>query len=347
MAIDLDATFETEDDTANAFLKLLDAETPSESDEKRKPASEETPEEDEEDEAPNDDEAEGETEDAEEEPSEDDEGNEDETEEKPAQKKYADDDDTYVKVKVNDEEHEVPVKDLKRLWGQEASLTKKSQEVAAQSKKADEAQARSVAALDVLVKRAAEAANPYRQINWAGLMKDPNVSADEVAALQEAAKAAFDNETFLTGQLDNFMQAVVAQQRDAAAKQAADCIKALTDDKSPTYIKGWNQTLYNDIRQFAVTQGVSKDLVNALNDPGAFKILHMAMQFNAGSKKVVTTKPVNKSPKKIVKSSTASTTPTKGTTKAVARKEALAKQKRAGGNMESTANAFAALFGDD
>src|SRR5574337_877989 len=43
-------------------------------------------------------------------------------------------DDVIVKIKVGDKEHEVPVKDLKRLYGQEASLTRKSQEVAAQRK---------------------------------------------------------------------------------------------------------------------------------------------------------------------------------------------------------------------
>jgi hypothetical protein len=66
-------------------------------------------------------------EDAEEEGQEDDKS---EDEDKPS-KKYADDnDDTYVKVKVGDKEEEVKVNDLKRLYGQEASLTRKSQEVA-------------------------------------------------------------------------------------------------------------------------------------------------------------------------------------------------------------------------
>src|SRR5262249_30177638 len=138
-------------------------------------------------------------------PSEGDESDEGETEETKAEKKYADDEGTYVKVKVGEEEHEVAVKDLKRLFGQEASLTKKSQQVAEQTKAAELSQAKSLAALDVMVKRAQEAANPYRNIQWAALMKDPNIAGEDVQALQEAAKAAFENETFLTGQLDGFM----------------------------------------------------------------------------------------------------------------------------------------------
>jgi hypothetical protein len=337
MPIDTDGTFETEDETTNAFLKLFDAEEPSK---KREEGETEAKAEDTEEE-PTADEEVTETEDAEE-PSEDSE--EDEGEADPKSKKYADDEGTYVKVKVGEEEHEVAVKDLKRLFGQEASLTKKSQEVAERTKAAEYAQAKSLAALDVMVKRAQETANPYRNVNWAALMKDPNISAEDVGALQEAAKAAFENETFLTGQLDGFMHEVQAQQAAAQQQAAKACIQALTDDKSPTYIKGWDQKLYDDMRSFAVSMGANQQMVNGLVDPAAFKLIHMAMQFHKGAQKVVTQK-VNKAPKKIVKASTTSAPPSKDTSKAIDRNKAVAKQKKAGGNMQSTQDAFLALLG--
>ena len=196
MAIDTDATFETEDDTANAFLKLMGAEELPE-DERKEGETEADKAEDKEAKTEAE-ETDSETEDAET-SSEDAEETEGEAEEETKAKKYADDEGTYVKVKVGEEEHEVAVKDLKRLFGQEATLTKKSMEVAERTKAAEAAQAKSLAALDVMVKRAQEAANPYRNVNWAALMKDPNISAEDVGALQEAAKSAFENETFLTG----------------------------------------------------------------------------------------------------------------------------------------------------
>src|SRR5271166_5311278 len=117
---------DSESAVADAFLdRLKDAEKPSEGDEGEETEETEEVAEETED-TPSEDEAEAD-EDAQDEPSEE---AEEETEEKPKSKKYADDSDTYVKVKVGEEEHEVAVKDLKRLWGQEASLTKKSQEVA-------------------------------------------------------------------------------------------------------------------------------------------------------------------------------------------------------------------------
>lgn len=346
MAIDHDATFETEHDTADAFLKLWDAETPSDDDDKEGETETEAKAEVEDTEAENEaDENDGETKDAEE-PSEDAEETEGETEEtKATEKKYADDEGTYVKVKVGEEEHEVAVKDLKRLFGQEASLTKKSQEVAERTKAAEQAQAKSLAALDVMVKRAQETANPYRNVNWAALMKDPTISAEDVGALQEAARAAFENESFLTSQLDGFMQEIQTQQATTQREAAANCIKALTDDKSPTYIKGWDQNLYNDMRSFAVSMGASQQMVDGLTDPSAFKLIHMAMQFHKGTQKVVTQK-VNKAPKKIVKSSTPATQPNQDTTRLVGRKQAVAKMQKDGGSMKSAEAAFLAMFSD-
>lgn len=338
----MDVTYETEEDTANAFLKLWDAEEPSKKEDKEGETETDKVEDTEDETVANEDE--GTTEDADE-PSEDADEDEGEAEETKA-KKYADDEGTYVKVKVGEEEHEVAVKDLKRLFGQEASLTKKSQEVAERTKAAEYAQAKSLAALDVMVKRAQEASNPYRNVNWAALMKDPNIAAEDVGALQEAARAAFENEAFLTNQLDAFMQEVQGQQAAAQAQAAQTCIKALTDEKSPTYIKGWDQKLYNDMRSFAVEMGANAQMVNSLVDPAAFKLIHMAMQFHKGAQKVVTQK-VNKAPKKIVKASTTSAPPSKDTSKAIDRNKAVAKMKKDGGSMQSTTNAFLAMLGGD
>lgn len=341
----MDVTLETEDDAANAFLKLMDAEEPSGNEDKEgeTEANKKKAEDTEADTETDDDD--GETEDGES-SSEDTEESDSEAEETQAEKKkYADDEGTYVKVKVGEEEHEVAVKDLKRLFGQEASLTKKSQEVAERTKAAEAAQAKSLAALDVMVKRAQETANPYRNVNWASLMKDPSVSAEDVGALQEAARAAFENEQFLTGQLDSFMQEVQQQQAVAQRDAAANCIKALSDEQSPTYIKGWDQKLYNDMRSFAVSMGANQQMVDGLTDPSAFKLIHMAMQFHKGTQKVVTQK-VNKAPKKIVKASTSSSPPTQETSKLVGRKQAVANMKKDGGSMQSAEDAFLAMFSD-
>ena len=100
------------------------------------------------------------------------------------------------------------------------------------------------------------------------------------------------------------------------------------------------------MRTFAVGMGANRDMVNALVDPAAFKLIHMAMQYHKGAQKVVTQK-VNKAPKKIVKASTTSAPPSKDTSKVIDRSKAVAKMKKSGGNMQSTEDAFLALLGGD
>jgi hypothetical protein len=238
----------------------------------------------------------------------DDEGSEETEETEEKAKKFVDlDDNTFVKIKVGDEELEVPLKDLTRVHGQEAALTRKSQEVADARKKADGEIAKSVATLDVMLKRAMERAAPFQQLDFLALTKDPNITAEDLSALRTQAQVAFDDVRFLEAELGNFMGHIQAQQKEERAKEAKACIAALstpgTDDKpNPHFIQGWNQKVYDDIRSFAVETGLNSDVVNALVDPAAFKLIHMAMQFKKGSSKVQT-KVVNKTPKKIVKTS--------------------------------------------
>lgn len=336
---------ESDLDVVNAFLA-----NPEEDEDapKRKPSEKADKDEDQSKDEANEDEAEAEDE-SDESPDEDSEGDESEDNEdedtKTKEKKFADDsDETYVKVKVGDEEHEVPVKDLKRLWGQEASLTRNSQEVAAQRKTVEADQAKNIAAYDVMLKRASERADQYRALPWTQLMKDPNVPADQLQALQAEAQKALEDETFLKSELDGFMTKVSETQKAERVKSAQSCIKALTTPESPTFIKGWNEAMYNDIRAFGSEMGLDKEMVNNLTDPGAFKIIHMAMQFKKGATKVVTTK-VNKTPTKIVKNST-SAPAARGTKQVVTAKAAIAKAKQSG-SLEHAANAFEALMGDD
>ncbi|MFI4971141.1 MAG: hypothetical protein ACHP7H_00560 [Hyphomicrobiales bacterium] len=276
--------------------------------------------------------------------SEEGEGNKDD-EDKAKAKKFADDsDETYVKIKVGDEEHEVPVKDLKRLWGQEAALTRNSQEVSDARKVIDAERAKNIAAYDVILKQVSERANEYRALPWTQLMKDPNVPADQLQALQAEATKAFEQEQFIRNELDGFMTKVTEEQKAERAKAAQSCIKALTTSESPHHIKGWNEAVYNDLRAFGSEMGLAKEMVNSLTDPGAFKVLHMAMQFKRGLTKVKTVK-VNKTPTKIVKNSAAAPA-ARSSSKTVTAKTAVQKAVKSG-SQDDAIKAFLALDGDD
>jgi hypothetical protein len=312
---------------------------------KRKPSKKPAEEEDDTEQANDDDEdAEDNSDESPEEDESDDEDGEDDKD--AAKKKFADDDDeTYVKVKEGDTEHEVKVSDLKRLWGQEAALTRKSQEVATERKAIETKRAENIAAYDVLLKRATERADQYRALPWTQLMKDQNVPADQLQALQAEASKALEEETFLKSELGNFMQKVQTEQAEARRSAAQECLKEIKNPESPAFIKGWNDALYNDIRAFGNEMGIPSETLNEITDAGAVKILHMAMQFHRGAKKVVVTKKVNKTPAKIVKNS-ASSPAQRGPQSQVTVKAAVNKVKRTG-SLEDAANAFEAMMGDD
>lgn len=261
-------------------------------------------------------------------------------------KKYVEDVEHYVKIKENGEELEVPVKDLARLYGQEAALTRKSQEVADHRKAVDAQAAQYAAGLDVLVKRASTKADEFRKINFLALTKDPSVSAEDLSVLQTEAQRVFDEERFLKGELGNFMSEVTKKQAAERQAQAVETVKTLgtpgtAEKPNPLHIEGWSEKTYDDIRTFAVTEGLDQGVVANLVDAPAIKLLHMAMLYKRGATKVATTTKTDKSPKKIVKSNTAPVA--RRSDKAVSADKAM-KIHKDKGNLESTQNAFLAKW---
>jgi hypothetical protein len=276
----------------------------------------------------------------------DDEGEQEETDKEPSKpetKKYVEDDESFVKVKVGDEELEVAVKDLKRLHGQEASLTRKGQEVAEQRKAVDAQAQQYAAGLDALMQRATAKADEFRKVNFLALTKDPNITAEQIAIIQDEARKAFEEEHFLKGELQNFVSAVQKQQGEVRSKQAQESIKALSTKDSPHYIEGWGTQVYNDIRSFAKTEGLAPDIVDSLIDAPAIKLLHMAMMYKQGAAKVAT-KVVNKTPKKIVKTSNS---PAATSPRDAKKMKAVSRLRGSKDDMGAATDAFMATFGED
>ena len=300
-------------------------------------ASDESPEETEETE-------ESDTEDTEETESDDTDTEDDEEEEAPPKdtkgKKptVIESDDAVVKLKVDGQVVEASIKDLKRLYGQEASLTRKSQEAAQIKQRAEESGQKYVAGLENLLNRAREQATPYANINFLALTKDPNVSSEELSALSDAANKAFENVRYLESELDGVVKKATEERQQQLMVAAREAIKVLSDPK--TGIPGWNEQLYNDIRRFAVAEGMNEQVVNEMVDPTAFKILHMAMQYQKGKQAVTKTKKVDKTPKKIIKG-----TPEETIKKSkVEPKKSAMKRLYDTGNLEDAADAFLARW---
>ena len=220
-------------------------------------------------------------EDPEEEESEDTEDDQEESEEQDEDSEEAEvvafDDDTLVEISVDGESKQASIKDLKRLYGQEASLTRKSQETASQRKMADEQLQKADASLQAMISRAQERFKPYSEVDM--LVASKNMSAEDFTQLRAEAKQAEDDLKFLTEEADGFYGYVKQQQSQAMQDQAKECVKVLQRE-----IPDWNNSMYNDIRQYAITNGLPEEAVNQYVDPNVIMLLNKARMFDQTTK---------------------------------------------------------------
>jgi hypothetical protein len=262
-------------------------------------------------------------------------------------------DDFKVKVPVNGVEQEFTIGSLKRLAGQEASLTQKSQEVATKRKELDTSAATQVAALKVLIERAQKRFEPYSKMDILALSRDPSISNEELTALRDAGTAAQQDVHFLTQELGAFTKALQDQRSKELREQAIETVKVLSEGEKA--IPGFSDKMYGEMMQYASSQGVSNDAISELVDPISLSILHKAMLYDRGAAKVKqesdpktkTNKKV-KAPKKIVKSITNTDEGKKKLKggKGDKEQEALKRLQRSGSD-EDAAAAFAARFARD
>lgn len=324
----------TEDDAAAAFLSKWSEEDPekaSEAPEEDEPSEPDDQEEDTEAEEPVEPEEE-----SEEDHQEDDEesAEEDDEEDKDAEPKKVLDDEALVKIKVGDEELDVSVKDLKRLYGQEAALTRKSQEVAAKRKEAEAAAMKASATLDKMYQKAAAKWEPYSKIDY--LVAQKQLDTEAFAALRAEAQAAYDDFRFISEEADAFVKQTQAQQQQSLQEAAKEAVKELQ-----SAIPDWSPKLYDQIREYAINTGMDAEVVNNLVDPVAIQLIHKARLFDE-SKKIVTKKKVVQQ-KTVLK-------PTVTTSGKDVRSDGPAKQRaklQATGSVDDAANLFLSRWAND
>ncbi|SAK95914.1 hypothetical protein AWB76_07217 [Caballeronia temeraria] len=322
-----------EGDAANEFLSRWSDEDPSLkasedpededlADEEDEPVEQEEaesePEEDEEETEDPQDEAEESEEDAEE--------GEDVEETKPKKGKELEDD-AIVKVRFEDEDHEVSVKDLKRLFGQEKALTQKSQQVAAQRKAVEEANQKAAAQLDRLHQKAMARWEPYSKIDM--LVASKQLDADTFAALRKEAQEAYDEVRFITQEVEGFVQNANAQRQQQMKETAAQSVKTLQEK-----IPGWDSKTYDSVRSYAVSLGMPEHVVNSVVDHFALEMMYKAMKFDQA--KTVVTKKVNKTPAKVLKPTKVVTTTSNKVDKSAKAKQRLQRS----GSTEDAADVF-------
>ena len=296
--------------------------------------------EDEEDYEDVEDEADPEEDDVEEDEDEDDEEEDDEPEQSVVS------DDSVVEITVKGETKKVSVKDLKRLYGQEASLTQKSQDLASQRKVAEVEFQRTQLAYQKMLERAEARLAPYKDMDM--LLAAQQMDAETFAQLRQDARQAEDDVKFLREESNALLRELQGNQQQAIQRAAQDCIRVLEEN-----LPDWGNDLYNDIRAYAVNSGLPQEQVDQYTDPAVIMLINKARLYDeskksAQSKKAkakVTKSKANKTQVLSSKKSPAS----KSTLKAKRAQEAQAKLRtnpRYGGDLDDIAEALMARWED-
>tara|TARA_B100000035_G_C21017844_1_gene562764 strand:- start:111 stop:1175 length:1065 start_codon:yes stop_codon:yes gene_type:complete len=182
-------------------------------------------------------------------------------------------DDTMVEIQVDGEVKQASLKDLKRLHGQEASLTRKSQEVAAKRKEAEDALGKAHISYQKLLERAEARMKPYNEVDM--LVASRQMSAEDFAAFRRESQEAEKDLKFLQEEADAFYKDAQAQQQKQVQEAATECIRVLKND-----LPDWGDELYNSIRSYAVSQGLPQEQVDQYVDPQVIKILNKARLYD-------------------------------------------------------------------
>jgi hypothetical protein len=191
-------------------------------------------------------------------------------------------DESLIEITVDGDTKQASLKDLKRLYGQEASLTRKSQEVATKRKEADDALNRADVSYRKLLERAEARNKPYSEIDM--LVASRQMSVEDFASLRREAKEAGDDLSFLKEESQQFYSEARKNHEAQQAASAKECLTTLQDK-----IPDWSNDLYNDIRQYAVSVGLPQEQVDQYVDPSVIILLNKARMYDQ-TKATATTK---------------------------------------------------------
>ncbi len=182
-------------------------------------------------------------------------------------------DETLVEIPVDGDVKQASIKELKRLYGQEASLTRKSQETAAKRKEADEALQRADLSYQKLIERAQARFKPYAEVDM--LVASRQMDATEFAKLRQEASEAEQDLKFLTEEAGAFYKQAQTDYSKQHQTAAQECVKVLQNE-----LPDWGNDLYNDIRQYAVSVGLPSEQVDQYVDPQVIMVLNKARLYD-------------------------------------------------------------------
>jgi hypothetical protein len=261
--------------------------------------------------------ADGDEPDAKEPEDEDEDGDDDDDETAPV----AITDETEISVEIDGEAQAFTVAQLKDFAAGQGVFAKKDE---ALTQTADQTAVVLQTAIDIV----SEDLKPYENVDWMQLQA--KLTPAEFSWHRENAKRAHERFSKLVGSATNFEETLGARKATVSAVEVQQSIQVLQRD-----IDGWNDELYGEIMDYAVSAGLPEADVLQLTNPTVIKLLNNARLYAKGSK--VAAQKIKEVPAKVLKSGNRDTS---GTGSAALRKA----QKRVKDGTASEQDALQALM---
>jgi hypothetical protein len=219
----------------------------------------------------------------------DDDGDEDEAdeeEEAPAPAAAAVADDAVVSVVVDGVEQQLTVGSLKRLAGQEASLTRKSQE-------AEVVGQRAAATIQGALEIVLEDLTGYDGVDW--VLEGSRMDPEEFEWHRQQFQGLVARRDKLVSGAQNLEHTMTQRQQQRLQEEAVAAVQTLSDPQ--TGIQGWSEELYSDILDFAIEAGLPEEDVTKITNASVIKIINDARLYRKGQKAAA--QKVNLTPKRV------------------------------------------------
>lgn len=259
-------------------------------------------------------------------------------------------DDTLIEVKVNGQVDQVPIKDLRRLAGQEKALTRKSMAVAAQAEKAKAQEQFAETRLNKAKEKAETRYKQYEQIDFVALAQSGNYSSEDIERYREAAKEAKAELDYFNEELETFYKETQEARQKDLVEQGKQALEQFEDPASLFYIEDFRDR-YNDLASHAQSLGITPDKLNTTPDPWFWKLLDDSLRRGTAKKTLTTATNKEAKAKRIKKPSSSKTVlksrkskrqEQRGLSADRRKEEAMAKLRKSGSKGDALA-AFAAL----
>lgn len=184
----------------------------------------------------------------------------------------------------------VSIEEVKLGYLRQADYTRKTQAVAEQRKYAEEERQYYASTLNTILSTVGADLQRFEGVDWERAAAENPEQYQQAKAAREHAFSLFNG---IKAQTEEFVTRAKQAQQAALQAQAKESIAILK-----TTIPGWNNDLYGQIGEFAVSElGFKPDEFNNIADHRAITSIYEAMQYRKG-KSVATKATVKVAPKK-------------------------------------------------